>query len=215
MLGRGVLAVKQAWCVCKPQVCSLSRSTSIFASTPQIHIRTVGPGPRQHVSVFWDIENIPPSKESVPRSESGLKDLSCRLFPEVRGHVAVHVSAQPAGLHRRSQCLSEAVNQHMAPSSKRNAADLVLQQAIYDFAKQHGPAACAMLVSGDTGFADILEYCKACGCMTVVIGRGHSKELKQELRWHRSALAQHADMAVTWTHAHPCVLARLVATGFC
>lgn len=53
----------------------------------------------------------------------------------------------------------------------RNAADLVLQQAIYDFAKQHGPAACAMLVSGDTGFADILEYCKACGCMTVVIGR--------------------------------------------
>lgn len=44
-----------------------------FADVGKPICRTVGPEPRQHVSVFWDIENIPPSKESVPRSESGLK----------------------------------------------------------------------------------------------------------------------------------------------
>ena len=85
----------------------------------------------------------------------------------------------------------------------RNAADLMVRQAVYEFVSAFGAAACVMLVSGDTGFADVLAFCRSRGCRTILVGRCRSSQLQHA----QTALPVHTHSAT----ALACFIRRIPA----
>ncbi|KAK9812266.1 hypothetical protein WJX73_008836 [Symbiochloris irregularis] len=91
-------------------------------------------------AVFWDVENLPPTLAHAPLASQCIKELLRNVHAApVHGNIVLHAFGKHAPMEALYQTdeLAAGVQRHVTGSCKRNAADLMIQKAVFDYVQQH------------------------------------------------------------------------------
>ena len=139
--------------------------------------------------VFWDLDNLQPVSLRGPAGVGALAEALAASPAALAGcRPGLTAFANPATLRRLTALEDEraaaaalvwelaAINGELVSTgARRQSADLALRSQAVAFAKEHRAGGAVACASADSGFAEVMRYCAALGCMVVSLGEQRTR----------------------------------------